>query len=128
VRKILVVGVVLLVVLVAVYRQRIFVWDPLGKVERDGVRQEGSRVFINYSNDVLVEDTAAARHYMVQADSVPGTPKKLGCVRWLMCWTEADVAPVTPLGGEGYRPVVVMSNKMVSFVDGAGATVQVRLR
>jgi hypothetical protein len=128
VRKILIVGALSLVVLVAVYRQRIFVWDPLGSVERDGVRQMGTRVFINYSNDVLVEDPAAARHYLVQAGSMPGSPKQLGCVRWLMCWTEADIAPVTPLGGEGYRPVVVMSNKMVSFVDGTGATVQVRLR
>jgi hypothetical protein len=128
VRKILIVGALSLVVLVAVYRQRIFVWDPLGSVERDGVRQVGARVFINYSNDVLVEDAAAARHYLVQAGSVPGSPKQLGCVRWLMCWTEADIAPVTPLGSEGYRPMVVMSNKMVSFVDGTGATVQVSLR
>jgi hypothetical protein len=127
-RKILITGVVLIVVLVAVYRQRIFVWDPLGTVERDGVRQEGARVFINYSNDVLIEDTAAARHYLVQAGGVPGTPKQLGCVRWLMCWTDADIAPVIPLGGGGYRPNVVMSNKMVSFVDGTGTTVRAKLR
>ena len=60
-RKILIVGTLLLVVFVAVFRQRIFVRDPLGKVERNGVAQDGARLYINYSNDVMVEDSARAR-------------------------------------------------------------------
>ncbi len=57
-RKILIVGTLLLVVFVVVFRQRIFVRDPLGKVERNGVAQDGTRLYINYSNDVMVEDSA----------------------------------------------------------------------
>jgi hypothetical protein len=43
-------------VFVWVYRERLFLRDPLGVVERDGVKEDGARVFINYSNDVLMWD------------------------------------------------------------------------
>ena len=62
-RTILIGGAVLLVVFVVVFRQRIFIRDPLGKVERNGIAQDGARLYINYSNDVLVEDAAANRRY-----------------------------------------------------------------
>jgi hypothetical protein len=119
--------VMLLVLLLVVYRQRIFLRDPLGKVERNGIRVQGASVFINYSNDVLVNDVDAAQHYLVQHESVPGTPKKLNCLRGMICWTEADMATVLPLGGAGYRPEVAMSNREVSFRDGAGEGVRVVL-
>jgi hypothetical protein len=125
VKRLLVVGIVLLVVLAVVYRQRLFVRDPLGKVERGGVRMENARVFINYSNDVLVEDASGERRYLVQHGGEPGTPKKLGCLRGMVCWTEADMASVLPLGGHGE---VVMTNKEVSFVDNAGTGIRVELR
>ncbi len=62
-KRILIVGILLLGVFVVVFRQRIYVRDPLGKVERSGVAQDGTRLYINYSNDVLVED--AERHQFV---------------------------------------------------------------
>jgi hypothetical protein len=55
-RKILVVGALLLAVLLVVFRQRVYVRDPLAEVERNGVAQDGARVFFNYSNDVLMEE------------------------------------------------------------------------
>ena len=64
--KILVVGTLLLVIFVAVFRQRIFLRDPLGKVERNGVVVDGARLFINFSNDVLVEEPGTERRYLVQ--------------------------------------------------------------
>lgn len=127
-KKLLTVVVVLLVIVVGIYRQRIFLRDPLGKVERNGIRVDGAKVFINYSNDVLVEDAGGASRYVVQRGSVPGVPKKLSCLRGMMCWTEADIAEVEPLGGAGYRPDVVMTNKDVSFKDGAGDGVRVKIR
>ena len=52
-RRILIVGTLLLVVFVAVFRQRIFVRDPLGKVERNGVAQLRPRHFSrDYFEDV----------------------------------------------------------------------------
>ena len=41
-RKYLVVAVVLFAVFVAVFRQRIFVRDPLGSVEKNGIAQKNS--------------------------------------------------------------------------------------
>jgi hypothetical protein len=128
VKKLLVLCLVALVVVAVVYRQRIFLRDPLGKVERNGVRLEGANVFINYYNEVLIEVPNLAQRYLVQRGSVPGTPKNLSCLRGVMCWTDADVATVAPLGGAGYRPDVVMTSTDVSFKDGAGEGMRVELR
>jgi hypothetical protein len=126
-KKILIVLTVLLIVMAVMYRQRLFLRDPLGKVERNGMRVDGASVFINYYNDVLVENVDAAP-YLVQRGNVPGTPAKLSCLRGMVCWTEADVAAVAPLGAVGYQPNVVMSSKEVSFQDGNGDGVRVVLR
>jgi hypothetical protein len=128
-RKILIVGTLLVVVFVVVFRQRIFVRDPLGKVERNGVAQDESRLFINYSNDVLVEDAAPHQFVLVQRwSSLPGVPQHLFCLTGLMCWTDADKAAVFPVEGVGGRTPAVMSAKEVRFVDESGAAVRVALR
>jgi hypothetical protein len=128
-RKILVVGTLLLVVFVAVFRQRIFLRDPLGKVERSGAVIDGARLFINFSNDVLVEEPGTERRYLVQEWSkVPGVPKSLGCLRMLICWTDADQAAVFPLDGRGSGKPAVMSAKEVTFADENGAPIRVDLR
>jgi len=129
VRRILIVGTLLLVVFVAVFRQRIFVRDPLGKVERNGVAQDGTRVYINYSNDVLVEDSARHQFVLVQGwRALPGVPQHLFCLTGMMCWTDADKAAVFPVVGAGGRTPAVMSAKEVTFVDESGARVRVGLR
>lgn len=128
-RKILIVVVLLLTVFAVAFRQRIFVRDPLGKVERNGVAQDGSRLFINYSNDVLVEDSAQHRFVLVQGWSgLPGVPQHLFCFTGLMCWTDADKATVFPVEGIGGRTHAVMNAKEVTFVDESGASVRVMLR
>ena len=126
-----------LVAFVVVYRQRIFLWDPLATVERDGVKQGGVRVMINYSNDVLVEDksTDTPRLYLVQhwnsiAEYATGPLK---CIQFLACMTDADQAAgeiFTPGGRGGRTPVagVTMTNRRVEFVDEKGALVVVSLR
>ena len=128
-RKILVFAVLLLIVVVAVFRERIFLRDPLGKVERNGVAVDGARLFINFSNDVLVEESGTERRYLVQGWSgVPGVPKILGCVQGLVCWTDADHAAVFPLNGRGAGARAVMSAKEVTFADENGAAMRVELR
>jgi hypothetical protein len=129
VRKILIIGTLLLAIFVVVFRQRIFVRDPLGKVERNGVAQDGTRLFINYSNDVLVEDAAQHRFVLVQGWSgLPGVPQHLFCLTGLVCWTDADRAAVFPVDGVGGRTRAVMSAKEVTFVDDSGGSVRVSLR
>ena len=53
-KKIVVVVVIVFAVVVGVYRERIFVRDPLGKVMRNGAKVAGAEVYINFLNDVLV--------------------------------------------------------------------------
>jgi hypothetical protein len=128
-KRILIVGTLLLVVFVAVFRQRIFVRDPLGKVERNGVAKDGTRLYINYSNDVLVEDSARHQFILVQGWSVrPGVPQHLFCLTGMVCWTDADRAAVFPVEGVGGRTPAVMNAKEVSFVDESGARIKVGLR
>jgi hypothetical protein len=119
----------LLVVFVAVFRQRIFVRDPLGKVERNGVAQDGTRLYINYSNEVLVEDSARHQFVLVQGrNGLPGVPQHLFCLTGMMCWTDADRAAVFPVEGVGGKTPAVMSAKEVTFVDESGTRVRVALR
>jgi hypothetical protein len=128
-KRILIVGTLLLVVFVAVFRQRIFLRDPLGKVERNGVAQDGTRLYINYSNDVLVEDSARHQFVLVQGwKGLPGVPQHLFCLTGMMCWTDADRAAVFPVEGVGGKTPALMSAKEVAFVDESGARVRVALR
>jgi hypothetical protein len=129
VRNFLIVTTVLLIIFVAVFRQRIFLRDPLGKVERNGIRQDGMRVFINYSNDVLLEDTARNNRYLVEGWSkAPGVPKHLACLTGLACWTEANEAEVYPLGTAPNQAGAVMTSKEIMFEDETGAAIRVELR
>ena len=121
--------VALLVLFVAVFRQRIFLRDPLGKVKRSGVAQNAARVYINYSNDVLVEDPATHGFVLVQNWSrLPGVPKHLACFTGLACWTDADQAAVFPLEGNHKGLAAAMSGKEVTFLDSSGEGIRVQLR
>lgn len=130
-KKILMGGFVVLVVMLTVYRERLFVRDPVARVERNGIQESDVRVYVNSYNDILVEYPEADRRYLVQSihgvPGVPGVPVHLGCLRGLACLTERDHAPVVPLAGSGYEPEVVMTSAYVSFDDGAGAPVRVEL-
>lgn len=128
-RRLLVLIVVALVAVLAINRQRVFLRDPLGKVTKNGVESGGARVYVNYSNDVLIEDSGAQRMVIVQNwNKVPGTPRETLCLRGIVCWTEADHPQMVPLGGASYSPDTVMSDREVSFNDGYGVGVRVTLR
>ena len=95
----------------------------------NGVKLGGAEVYINFSNDVVVQEPRPPNRYIVQHWNLrPGVPQRLSCVRWMFCWTEADRAESVPLGGDGYQGMVQMSSHEVSFVDGTGAPVRVTLR
>jgi len=129
VRRLLVLVVVALAVLLAINRQRVFVRDPLAKVKKNGVQADGARVYINYSNDVLIEEASEQRVYIVQNwNKVPGAPKALTCLKGMVCWTDADHAQMVPLGGASYMPGTMMSDREVSFNDGYGTSINVTLR
>ena len=131
-KRILIGGLLIAIVVLVVFRQRLFLRDPIAKVERNGLEQTEYRVYLNYFNDILVEDLAHDRRYLVQSKNgvpmVPGIPGHLGCVRGLACLTDENYAPTDPLGGKGYDPMVEMTNAFVTFVDGDGASMRVSLR
>lgn len=136
-KKLLLLLGVALMVFVVTYRQRIYVWDPLATVSRDGVKQGSVRVMINYSNDIMMDDdsTNIRRIYLVQGWDM--APKffigPLRCIEYLACMTDADRATgdkVAP-GSRGRREAfegVTMTSQRIEFVDERGALVEVLLR
>ena len=136
-KKLLLLLTVALVVFVAVYRQRIYVWDPLATVSRDGVKQGSVRVMINYSNDILMDDgsTSIRRIYLVQQWNKVAqfSTGPLRCIEYLACMTDGDQASgdkVDP-GSRGRREPfegVTMTNRRMEFVDEHGNLVEVLLR
>jgi len=136
-KKLLALVVLALVVFVVVYRQRIFLRDPLATVTRDGEKVSSVAVMINYSNDVLLQDHSAGKYriYLVQnwnkQAEVPAVA--LTCVQGMACMTDADQAAATAIvpGSRGRRPAfegVTMTNRFVEFVDEDGDLVRVVLR
>jgi hypothetical protein len=117
-------------VLLAVYRQRVYLRDPLAKVYRDSVRQEGLRVYINYTNDVLVQDPKGAAPYMVQHwNELPGTPQVLKCMRGMVCWSDHDHATLVALAKAADSDgTATMSDREVTLRQANGSTIRITLR
>jgi hypothetical protein len=134
VKTLLIVAFVGLLGLILVNRQRVFVRDPLARVYRNDVKQSGVEVYINYSDDVLLERDADSGTYqtLVQGwNKMPGAPVVLRCLRWMACLTDADHATTLPIewSGKGrYDPRVAMTSREVTFVDGDGASIRIALR
>ena len=135
-KKILLLLTIALVVFVAVYRQRIFLRDPIATVTRDGLKQGNVKVMINYSNDVLMDDgsTDSRRIYLVQHwnQVAQYSMGPLKCFSGLACFTDGEHASgekVTPLArAKPSQAGVTMTNRRVQFVDETGALVAVGLR
>jgi hypothetical protein len=100
-------------------KQRLFLRDPMAKVVSNGVNQQHTQVFINYSNDVLLEkDTAPMSILLAQHGGRIGMPPMLKCVHFLVCLTDADVATLITVD-EG-STVESMSGKSVVFKNFKG--------
>ena len=113
-RKYIALLVILLVVFVVVERKRVFVRDPLASVTRAGERVDGQQVYINFYNDVLLEnDNPPMLVMVVEKDQPVGVPTKLRCIHWIACLTDADAASTLPLNAK----VQSMSGKTVLFRD-----------
>lgn len=123
--------VVLILVLVLCFayvnRQRLFLRDPLGSVVRDGVKEAGAQVFINYSNDVLIENDNTPMYFnIVQHDQPVGAPDGLKCIHYLLCLANGYPAPQT-MSLPNAR-LESMTPQLVRFKDSEGREVQVHLR
>ncbi len=125
-RKFILLVVVALIALAIIYHQRLFLRDPLGKVERNGVSVPDARVFINYSNDVLVQEDSGRHMFVVQNyNRLPGSPSGLTCIQGMLCVTPSDQA-VPGTTDSGHQ--ADMSDREVSFTDELGSRVHVQIR
>ena len=117
-KKLIGVLVLLSIVFVYVCRYRLYVRDPLATLERGGAREDGAQMYINYANDVLIENDRAP-HYLelVQHGQHAGVPEKITCVHWMACLLDADTATLLP---GGRVRTEVMNNKLVQFRDEKG--------
>ncbi len=115
-----------LIVLAIIYHQRLFLRDPLGRLERNGAPVSDARIFINYTNDVLVQEDSGRRMFVVQnVNRLPGSPAGLTCIQGMLCVTPSDIAvPATSAPAQ----LATMSNREVSFTDDLGAHVRVTIR
>ena len=113
---------------VVIHRERMYLRDPIATVYRDGAKVDGAEVFINYSNDVLVQvgHHMQMEEYLVQNwNGLPGVPLELKCVQSLGCLATADHAPMEPIHG---ATKAEMTNREISFRDGTGSALRVTLR
>ena len=119
--------VVLLLFAYLIYnRQRVFLRDPLASVLRDGTRAEGTQVFINFNNDVLLEkDGPPLLITLLQQGKPVGTPANLKCVHFVACLTDADSASLSEV--EAGARIISMANKIVEYKDGEGHSVVITL-
>jgi hypothetical protein len=114
VKKLIALLIILLVVFVVVERKRVYVRDPLASVTRAGETVSGEQVYINYYNDVLLENDNPPMLVMVVEKGQPvGVPTKLRCIHWLACLTDADAASALPLNAK----IQSMNGKAVHFLD-----------
>jgi hypothetical protein len=63
---------------------------------------------------------------LVQRGQPVGTPAKLGCIHYVVCMTDADVA--TLIAPETGTAVKSMSSQAVEFRDAGGRDTVVKLR
>ncbi len=121
-------GLLVLVAVVFIYveREQLYVRDPLAKVTHNGLEEKGAQVFINYNNEVLLENDNPPLHIaLIQANNHVGVPAQLKCVHWVMCLADAPVATlIQPL------PLTVesMDAKQIVYHDAQGAQSAITLR
>jgi hypothetical protein len=118
---------VVVLIFVAYNRNRLYVRDPLGSITRNGAKEPGAQVFINFSNDVLLEnDNAPAYILLLQHANRVGNPIELHCLHWLLCMTDADIA--TFIQPPPSITVEEMTSKSVRFLDNDKREIVVALR
>jgi hypothetical protein len=127
VKKWIALAVVVVIIFVVYNRNRLYVRDPLGGVTRNGVKEAGAQVYINYSNDVLIEnDNSPTYILLVQHANHVGSPVELHCLHWLLCMADADTAAL--MQPPPSIAIEEMTGKSVRFMDSDKRETVVTLR
>lgn len=123
---------VLLALLVAAmaafyYRQQIYVRDFRASVTRNGAVEDGAQVFLNLSDDVLLENDNAPMYItLLQHDRPVREPAQLNCVHFFVCFVANDGA--TLIGSDDGARLLQMTGDAAEYraTDGHDAVVRFR--
>ena len=127
-RRLLLLITLVAIVFIAVYRDRLYLRDPLGKLTRDGAPQADARVFINFENDILVQEKGGTEMFAVQHwNHFEAVPANLTCIQGLLCIAPADRL-IDTAGTTITRKEAEMTDRTVEFIDSNGHSVQVTIR
>lgn len=115
-KKIIALLILVFAILLFMNRQRLYVRDPLGSVTRNGVQEQGAQVYINFSNDILLEnDNPPIYFLLLQHGSRMGAPVRFHCAHWVACLLDADI-PTLDVASPPAE-VESMTGKTVTFRD-----------
>jgi hypothetical protein len=125
-KKLFLLLVLLFVIYLVTHRQRLFLRDPLAHVTREGVKDTGAQVYINFTNDVLLKsDHGTGYLEIVQHGGNIGTPATLHCLQWVACQTDANAATLS--SAEPIANIQSMTTQQVAFTDPNGKPTVVTL-
>ena len=120
-KKLLLLLIIVGAIFVVYNRQRLFLRDPLGSVVRDGLKEDGAQVFVNYSSDVMIEnDSPPLYTELIAHDDHTGMPQNLKCIHYVACIMDADLPTLLPLPAA--LTVHSMTARSVRFLDGKRET------
>jgi len=129
VKKLILLFVILAIVFVVLEKHRLYVRDPLANVTRNGVKEDGAQVFINFDNDVLIEnDSAPDGMYveLIQHGQPIGTPAMMHGLHWMAHLTDADQPKLVSV--RSGAQIESMDSKVVKFMDDGKRETVVTLR
>jgi hypothetical protein len=117
------------------YRNRIYLWDVIARVDVEGMRvpsslrsdAPGARVYINASNDIYLErgGVAPARLLLQHGMQAPAEPgNEVRCWLRSFCLASADAVPLPAAKYDGQPS---MSARTVQWKDESGRTWVVKL-
>ena len=130
-KKFLVLLFVVFVAFILINRERVFVRDPLASVTRNGIAESGTQVFINYTNDVLLENDNAPMYVTLieaRTPQVVGIPVGLKCVHWTACLADAYPATLIEPATPTTRTRPARPSKSLTYTDAHGKQVVIKLR
>ncbi|MDE1154544.1 MAG: hypothetical protein PW735_02320 [Acidobacteriaceae bacterium] len=121
-------GILLLASLVFVWveREQLYVRDPLASVTENGVERTGVQVYLNYNNEVLLEqDHPSFQLRLMQRGNHVGVPARIKCIHWVACLLDAPLATLVER-----EPLTVdaMDARHIAFHDANGMQGLVTLR
>lgn len=126
-RRWLLLAVLVAVAFAVVERNRLFLRDPLGSVTRDGVREAGAQVYINFRNEILIENDHAPMYFNVLLGGHPvSAPETMKCIHYIACLLSGDDLPQTTAVPGAH--MLSMDPRQASFRDGEGRQVHITLR